>query len=162
MGGISILILMSILSFMFFAFVAIFLLIIIYSLIAYIFESISIMRMAQNLKYKMPFVAWVPFYNKYILGKLTGNKILGTIVGLLNIVTVGIGIYCYIQIEINPIMFGIFLICVLVGFILDSVISHKIYINVSKKFGDILTILSVITLGTLRPIFLFVIRNKVQ
>lgn len=55
-----------------------------------------------------------------------------------------------------------FLICIFVGFILDIVVSHKIYINVTPKYGDILTVLSVLTFGILRPIFLFIIRNKIN
>lgn len=162
MGGISVLILMGILSFIFFAFIAIFLAIIVYVIIAYIFESISIMCMCKNLQYKATFTAWIPFYNKYLLGKIVGNKVLGLILALLNIATVLFGIYCYAQTEFIPVTFITFLVCAVLGFILDIVISHKIYKNVTNRYGDILTVLSVLTLGLLRPIFLFIIRNKVK
>lgn len=162
MGGISVLLLMSILSFLFFIFIAIFLAIIVYVIITYIFESISIMCMSKNLQYKAPFTAWIPFYNKYLLSKIAGSKMLGLILALFNIGTVCTGLYCYFQTEFNYIVFIMFLICILVGFIIDIVVSHKIYINVTQKYGDILTVLSVLTLGILRPIFLFIIRNKVK
>lgn len=162
MGGISVLFLMSILSFMFFTFIAIFLAIIVYVIITYIFESISIMNMSKNLQYKATFAAWIPFYNKYLLSKIAGSKILGLILTLFNIGTVCIGLYCYFQNEFNYIVFIMFLICIFVGFILDIVVSHKIYINVTPKYGDILTVLSVLTFGILRHIFLFIIRNKIN
>ena len=160
MGGISVFILMAILSFMFFTFVAIFLAIVVYTAITYIFESIAVMSMSKNLGYKAIYTSWIPFYNKYLLGKIAENKVLGIILALLNIITTGIGIFCYVRNEFNPITFLLFLICVLIGFILDTIISHKIYIKAINKYGDILTIFSVLTLGLLRPIFLFIIRNK--
>ena len=162
MGGISVLFLMSILSFMFFIFVTIFLATILYAVMTYIFESISIMCICKNLQYKAPFTAWIPFYNKYLLGKISGNKILGVILAITNIATFFMGIYCYSLSTFSPISFGVFLVCMLLGFILDIVISHKIYKNVTNKYADILTILSVLSLGILRPIILFVIRNKIN
>lgn len=162
MGGISVLILMGILSFMFFTFIAIFLAIIVYVVITYIFESITVMSISKNLQYKAPFTAWLPFYNKYLLCKIANSKVIGIILPILNILTMGIGIYCYVQSEFNPIIFMIFLICVLLGFILDIVISHKIYVNAINKYGDVLTVFSVLTLGFLRPVFLFIIRNYVR
>ena len=162
MGGISVLILMGILSFMFFTFVAIFLAIVVYTVITYIFESIAIMSMSKNLGYKAIYTSWIPFYNKYLLGKIAENKVLGGIAAISNIIITGVGIYCYIQNEFQPIIFLIFLTCVLIGFILDIVISHKIYVKAINKYGDILTIFSVLTLGLLRPIFLFIIRNKIK
>ena len=162
MGGISVLFLMSILSFMFFTFIAIFLGIIVYLIITYIFESISIMCMNKNLQYKATFTAWIPFYNKYLLSKIVGSKILGLILVLCNIGTVCIGMYCYFRAEFNYIVFGMFLICIFLGFILDIVVSHKIYKNVTPKYGDILTVLNVLTFGIVRPIILFIIRNMVK
>ena len=90
------------------------------------------------------------------------NKILGIIVAVLNGITAFSGTYCYIQTQPNPAIFVIFLVCVLIGFILDIIISHKIYQNATNKYGDIYTILSILTLGILRPIFLFIVRNKVK
>lgn len=162
MGGISVLFLMSILSFMFLTFIAMFLAIIIYVIMNYIFESISIMCMSKNLQYKATITAWIPFYNKYLLSRIAGSKVLGLILALFNIGTVFTGLYCYFQTEFNYIFFIMFLICIFVSFILDIVVSHKIYKNVTPKYGDILTVLSVISLGILRPIFLFIIRNKVK
>lgn len=66
MGGISVLFLMSILSFMFLTFIAMFLAIIIYVIMTYIFESISIMCISKNLQYKATFTAWIPFYNFFL------------------------------------------------------------------------------------------------
>lgn len=162
MGGISVILLMGILSVVFYIFLAIFLLIVIYQIITYIFESLAIMEMSKSLQYKAVGTAWIPFYNKYLLGKIANHKVLGVILAILNVAIVVTGIGSYIQSDLNAILFGIFLICIVVSFVLDSIIAHKIYVKAIGKYGDILTVFSVLTLGFLRPIFLFVVRNKVK
>lgn len=162
MGGLSIVILMSILTIMFFIFLAIFLLMVVYTVISYVFESISIMCMYKNIFDKKAYTAWIPFYNKYLLGRVVGNKAIGIIVAILNIITVLAGLYCYIEGTFYIIPFAIFLISSLIAFILDTIISHKIYKNAIDTYGDLLTIFTVITLGITRPIFLFIVRNKVK
>lgn len=157
MGGISVLFAMGI----FFFLIAMFIGTIIYAVISYIFESISIMCISKNLKYKIHFKSWIPFYNKYLLGKIVGSKILGLLSSLSNFLTTIIILYCCIQKEPNSIILCAFLICLVVGFISDIIIAHKIYKNVTNKYGDILTVLSVLTFGVLRPIIIFVIRKKV-
>ena len=41
-----------------------------YLLLNYIFESISIMNISKNLKYNNKLFAWIPFYNKYYVDEL--------------------------------------------------------------------------------------------
>lgn len=158
MGGISVILLMGILSVMLFIFIIIF----IYQVITYVFESIAIMEMGRNLQYKAVGTAWIPFYNKYLLGKIGQHKVLGAILAILNVAIVVTGIGSYMQSDLNAILFGMFLLCTFASFILDSIIAHKIYVKASGKYGDILTVLGVLTLGFLRPIFLFVMRRKVK
>ena len=122
MGGLSVIILMNILLFLYIFFITIFVAIILYIVISYTFEGISIMCLSKNMGYKNTFTAWIPFYNKYLLGSIAGNKIM--------------------------------------GIILDTIISHKIYISHTNKYRDILTIFNILSFGLLRPIFLFMVRNK--
>lgn len=56
--------------------------------------------------------------------------------------------------------FIILLILIVLSFVIDIIISHKIYKNVTSKYADILTVVNVLTLGLTRPIILFIIRNK--
>ena len=100
--------------------------------------------------YKNTFTAWIPFYNKYLLGSIAGNKIMGIISGILSFASIYLGIYFYIHKELEIVLF----------IILDTIISHKIYISHTNKYGDILTIFNILSFGLLRPIFLFIIRNK--
>ena len=157
MGGLSVIVLMNILLFLYILFITIFVAIILYIVISYTFEGISIMCMSKNMGYKNTFTAWIPFYNKYLLA---GNKIMGIISGILSFVSICLGIYFYIHKELEIVLFIILIISLIITFILDTIISHKIYISHTNKYGDILTIFNILSFGLLRPIFLFMVRNK--
>ena len=156
MAGFSISILMSIIMFMYLFFIAIFVAIILYLIISYTFEGISIMCMGKKLKYKNIFTAWIPFYNKYVLGKISNSKVLGMISCVLSFISVLLGIRFYIQQELEVALF----IVLIISLIVDTIISHKIYKARANKYGDILTIFNILSFGLLRPIFLFILRNK--
>lgn len=158
MGGFSVLILMGILSFIFYALVACFFIIVIYIAISYTFESVALMNMSKNLNYKGIITSYIPIYNKYILGKVANNKALGIILMIDNIIIIVLGLisyFCY-----NPWTFLAFLVCIFIGFILNIILSDKIFREVLKKYSVICTIFSVLTLGFLRPIFLFAVSYK--
>ena len=97
MGGLSVIILMNILLFLYIFFITIFVAIILYIVISYTFEGISIMCLSKNMGYKNTFTAWIPFYNKYLLGSIAGNKIMGIISGILSFASIYLGIYFYIH-----------------------------------------------------------------
>lgn len=160
MGGISVLVLLGIMSSLVYLFIAMFLVIVIYIIITYVFESMALKRMSINLQYKNSFTAWIPFYNKFLLGKIAENKKLGIILAIVDLMTACSGIYCYNQNEYIIQGFIIFLICILISFILNTILSNKIYKKAINKYSDILTVFSILSLGSLRPIFLFLVRNK--
>ena len=137
MGGLSVIVLMNILLFLYIFFITIFVAIILYTIISYTFEGISIMYMSKNMGYKNTFTAWIPFYNKYLLGSIAGNKIMGILSGVLSFVSICLGIYFYIHKELEIVL----------------------YISHTNKYGDILTIFNILSFGLLRPIFLFIVRN---
>ncbi len=160
MGGISVLFLFGILSAVFYLFITLFLIVVSYILLTYIFEGIALMRISENLGCKGYMTSWIPFYNKYLLGRISGSKILGIILLMDNILIIAMGFYFYKYQVYNVELFILFLLLLLISFILNMVISHKIFKMVTFKYGDILTIVSVLSLGILRPIFLFIFRNK--
>ena len=61
MGGFSVVVLMSILSFIYLFFIAIFVAVVLYIIMSYTFQGISIMCMSKNMGYKNAFTAWIPF-----------------------------------------------------------------------------------------------------
>ena len=160
MGGFSVVVLMSMISFIYLFFIAIFVAVVLYIIISYTFQGISIMCMSKNMGYKNTFTAWIPFYNKYLLGKIAGNKIMGVISGVLSFISIFLGICFYINKELKIVLFIILTISLIITFILDTMITHRIYKSRAKKYGDILTVFNILSLGLLRPIFLFIVRNK--
>lgn len=160
MGGLSVIVLMNILLFLYIFFITIFVAIILYTIISYTFEGISIMCLSKNMGYKNTFTAWIPFYNKCLLGKIAGNKIMGVISGVLSFISIFLGICFYINKELKIVIFIILTISLIITFILDTMITHRIYKSRAKKYGDILTVFNILSLGLLRPIFLFIVRNK--
>ena len=102
MGGISVMLLIGMLSAMYVFFIAVIAVLIIYFAVSYVFESIAAMGMCKSLYYKHSGTAWIPFYNKYLLGKIAGNKALGIIEGVLNlsIATVAVLFFCF-ELEIG-------------------------------------------------------------
>lgn len=160
MGGLSVIVLMNILLFLYIFFITIFVAIILYTIISYTFEGISIMCMSKNMGYKNTFTAWIPFYNKYLLGKIAGNKIMGGISGILSFIAICLGTRLYINKKLEIVLFIILVISLIITFILDTMIAHRIYKSRANKYEDILTVFNILSLGLLRPIFLFIIRNK--
>ncbi len=160
MGGISVLFLMGLLSFIYFFIISIIAIIIFYILVSYIFESISIVSMSKRLKYKNAYTGWMPFYNKYILGKIGNSKPLGITLVITTLISTITIILFFVFKEPQSILIIFFLLSVLITFILNIILSHKIFNKYSNKYKDSMTILSILSLGFLRPIFLFIIRNK--
>lgn len=56
--------------------------------------------------------------------------------------------------------FILLLMALLAVFILDTLIAHRIYKSRAGKYGDVLTVFTVLSLGLLRPVFLFAVRNR--
>lgn len=160
MGGISVLFLMGLLSFIYFFIISIIAIIIFYVLVSYIFESISIVSMSKRLKYKNAYTGWIPFYNKYILGKIGNSKPLGITLVITTLISTITIILFFVFKEPQSILIIFFLLSALITFILNIILSHKIFNKYSNKYKDIMTILSILSLGFLRPIFLFIIRNE--
>ena len=160
MGGFSVIVLISILLFIYLFFIAVFVAVVLYIIMSYTFQGISIMCMCKNMGYKNTFTAWIPFYNKYLLGKIAGNKIMGGISGILSFIAICLGTRLYINKKLEIVLFIILVISLIITFILDTMIANRIYKSRANKYGDILTVFNILSLGLLRPIFLFIIRNK--
>ena len=159
MGGFSVVVLMSILSFIYLFFIAIFVAVVLYIIMSYTFQGISIMCMSKNMGYKNAFTAWIPFYNKYLLGKIVGNKIMGGISGILSFLSICLGARFFINKELEIVLFIILVISLIITFILDTIIAHRIYKS-RAQIQRYINCINILSLGLLRPIFIFITRNK--
>ena len=147
MGGFGIAILFSLFSFIYLFFVAIAIGVILYLLYSYVFQSIASMCMLKNIGYAYPFTAWIPFYHKYLLGKIANKQILGAISGVLSFISICLCV-----------LFSILTISFMTTLIIETIIAHQIY-KTHTKYADIFTIFTILSFGILKPIFLFIIRN---
>lgn len=103
MGGFGIAILFSLFSFIYLFFVAIAIGVILYLLYSYVFQSIASMCMLKNIGYAYPFTAWIPFYHKYLLGKIVNKQILGAISGVLSFISICLCVHFYIHLDFDSV-----------------------------------------------------------
>lgn len=160
MGGISVLVLVGILSAIFYLFLAAFLFIIIYLLITYLFESMALFRMCKNRGDRVVFLAFLPSYQKYLLGGLAQRKVLGIILMFVDILVIGLCVYFYCSHIFLAWAFLLLLLLLGISFILNTVIAHRIFKSTKIRYADIFTVFSILSLGLLRPVFLFLVRNN--
>lgn len=161
MGGISVMFLLGMLSAVYVFFIAVIVMAVIYYAVSYIFESIAAMCMCKNLHYKHSGAAWIPFYNKYLLGKIAGNRALGIIEGALNLAVATVAVLFFVfKLEIGTIGVVSLLACIIASFVIDVIIADKIFKNLNVKYKEVLTVVNVLTCGLSRPIILFIVKNK--
>ena len=154
MGAISVLFLMGILSTLFLIFVSLFIGILCTYMVGYLFEGFLVSSLLDSKTYR----GWIPFYNKYLLGNMTGNHILGIISSICALPVLIIGYVLFAMNELNYCLFAVFLIILIIGFIVDHIIAYH-FLSQRCKYASWLIVLSVITCGFLRPIILFITKD---
>lgn len=122
MGGFGIAILFSLFSFVYLFFVAIAISVILYLLYSYVFQSIASMCMLKNIGYAYPFTAWIPFYHKYLLGKIANKQILG----VLSFISICLCVHFYIHLDFDSVLFSILTISFMTTLIIETIIAHQI------------------------------------
>ena len=154
MGAISVLFLMGILSTLFLIVGSLFIGILCTYVVGYLFEGFLVSSLLDSKTYR----GWIPFYNKYLLGNMTGNHILGIISSICALPVLIIGYVLFAMNELNYCLFAVFLIILIIGFIVDHIIAYH-FLFQRCKYASWLIVLSVITCGFLRPIILFITKD---
>ncbi|MBR1377032.1 MAG: hypothetical protein IJ565_04390 [Bacilli bacterium] len=154
MGDVSEILLSGICYFIFFLLIAIYIIYTLYMVITYVFDSLAVMNLSNN-KIK----AWIPFYNKYLLGNIANLKVLGIISALICFI-VNIIYISFYKNQYSAFSLSVIIIGMLVGYIIEIIIANKIFKESDSKHAKIYTILSVLTLGFSRPICLFLLKKR--
>ena len=154
MGAISVLFLMGILSTLFLIFVSLFIGILCTYVVGYLFEGFLVSSLLDSKAYR----GWIPFYNKYLLGNITGDHILGIISSICALPVLIIGYVLFAMNELNYCLFVVFLIILIIGFIVDHIIAYH-FLSQRCRYASWLIVLSVVTCGFLRPIILFITKD---
>lgn len=135
-----------------------------YGIISYAFNSYGIYKIAKREEKKPEFLAWIPYLNRIIMGKIAFNSsiqgIIMALVGLLSIVTILISLF--VKLTNVQLMFSLAItsfILSIISKLFDFVAHYKIYSKYSKS-AIIMTVLDIVSLGILGPIFVFAIRDN--
>lgn len=157
MGALSVFFLMGILSTLFLIFVSLFIGILCTYVVGYLFEGFLVSSLLDTKHYR----GWIPFYNKYLLGNITGDRVLGIISSICAFPVLIIGYVLFVMDELNYLLFVVFLVILIIGFIVDHIIAYH-FLSKRCKYASWLIVLSVFSCGFLRPIILFITKNYNQ
>lgn len=123
----------------------------------YIFKSFGLLRIAKAEKYKYPYLVWLPIISNYILGKYCMDKKKSIIYCILSVIKILLSL-CFLVSE-SEILYYAFIIYTIFYFIVDMIVMNKFYKKIYKT-PELFTILSVITFGLLKSIFIYTARIK--
>ena len=157
MGALSVFFLMGILSTLFLIFVSLFIGILCTYVVGYLFEGFLVSSLLDTKHYR----GWIPFYNKYLLGNITGDHVLGIISSICAFPVLIIGYVLFVMDELNYLLFVVFLVILIIGFIVNHIIAYH-FLSKRCKYASWLIVLSVFSCGFLRPIILFITKNYNQ
>lgn len=157
MGALSVFFLMGILSTLFLIFVSLFIGILCTYVVGYLFEGFLVSSLLDTKHYR----GWIPFYNKYLLGNITGDHVLGIISSICAFPVLIIGYVLFVMDELNYLLFVVFLVILIIGFIVDHIIAYH-FLSKRCKYASWLIVLSVFSCGFLLPIILFITKNYNQ
>ena len=132
----------------------------IFIIVLYILSGIGLMGITNKLGQRGSWMAWVPIFNFYLMGKLAFTKIIGWITVAL--VFFSSSYSSTINGEtttgtILPAPFDTIAGYILAALLLTSI--YKIYNKVSEK-AVVMMLFTVLSFGLLTPVFLFAIRNN--
>lgn len=131
----------------------------IYLLYAYILESIFLMNVCRSLDMGAPWQGWIPFYSQYLFGKAAGKSRVGILVALAHLAAVALAVW-FLRDPLQVNWYGT-LLAVVTGIVGKMLLAARIFKTWAGERGKLYTVLSVVSLGILRPTFLFLIRKKV-
>lgn len=154
MGALSVFFLTGILSTLFLIFVSLFIGILCTYVVGYLFEGFLVSSLLDTKTYR----GWILFYNKYLLGNITGDHVLGIISSLCAFPVLIIGYVLFAMDELNYCLFVVFLIILIIGFIVDHIIAYH-FLSKRCKYASWFIVLSVFSCGFLRPVILFITKN---
>lgn len=146
-------------------YITIFLLLIV-KIITYILESIGLTNIAKKQNYKYFFIAWIPGFSHYILGKYCSKKNNTTLIssGIIYCILTIIKLILIIlilktKISQNLTIMFIIIIYFIIYYIIDMIYMSRFYKKVYKH-PKIYTIITIITLGMFKPIFIYTSKIK--
>ena len=135
----------------------------IYGFVSYAFNSYGLYELARAEDEPKAILAWIPYINKYILGKIAFESTAqGVILASLGLIS---AIFALITLFISSSEMALY-ICSAISLILSLILAiytfvarYKVYKKYSKS-TILMTVFDVISLGILGPFFIFAIKHN--
>lgn len=119
--------------------------------VLYLFQAIGLYKMARNKNMYMPWLAFIPIANRYLLGTIIGNfKIFKYTIQNPGIVILLAPIISFFIPKIGPILILVF----------NIFVAFLVFKRYAPEKAELLLILSIASLGFLFPFIIFAIRNN--
>ena len=128
-----------------------------YFVYAYIFESLFCVWQCRERWDLHPAWAWIPLWNQYLLGKAAGLKAMGIALALDHLAVVVLACMAFGGME--PAL-GWCVIFAALGMIIKAMIACPLYQRACPEDWRKYNWGSILTLGILRPAFLFLLRKR--
>ena len=133
--------------------------ILLYLLYSYLLESIFCAYLCRALWNRPRFTGWIPLWGQYLLGKAAGSRGLGAVLAAVHLMILALSV-C-IAAECVRVDGTVFLSVIVLAVALKAVIAHRLYRITDPQRYKVLSAISILTLGAMRPIILFALIKKV-
>ena len=128
-----------------------------YFLYAYIFESLFCAWQCREHWDQHPALGWIPLWNQYLLGRAAGLKSMGVALALDQLAVVLLACLAFTGVE--PAL-GWCVIFAALGMVIKAMIACPLYQRACPEAWRKYNWGSILTLGALRPLFLFLLRKR--
>lgn len=134
-----------------------------FGFISYAFNSYGLYEIAKKEKEKNPFIAWIPYINRYTLGRVAfKSNIHATLLVVLNLTGLFSAIaLLFISKSVQAII--TFSLISLTMSTIASIYTFVAHYRIYKKYSKstiIMTVLDIISFGILGPFFIFAIKGN--
>lgn len=134
-----------------------------FGFISYAFNSYGLYEIAKRESEKNPALSWVPYINKFILGRIAfKSNIQGIILTILGIISIVLSIAVLFIKTTKTVLLELVIASIIISVILaiyTFIARYRIYKKYSKS-TVLMTILDIISCGILGPFFIFAVRNN--
>lgn len=132
---------------------------IIYLIYSWLFESLFCACICKDVWQKSPVQGWIPLWGQYLLGKAAGSRGLGAALAAVHLMVLVLS--GSIAAELVRVDGMVYLLCIVLAVVLKAIAAHRLYKMAAPGQYKVLSVISILTLGVVRPAFLFAIRKKV-
>lgn len=134
-----------------------------FGFISYAFYSYGLYEIAKKESEKNPALAWIPYINKYTLGRIAfKSNMQGGLLAILGIINIVLSLLVLFIKATKTILLELAIASIVISTALaiyTFVARYRVYKKYSKS-TILMTILDIISCGILGPFFIFAIRNN--